>query len=401
MAEDSQSAERTRRRAASSATCPTRGPERAAPGAARARPGQAADAPPKPKPQAEPRRPPLRAAKAAASAGRTAAPERARRRRRRGQRRARGPRLGRRRRRGRGRDARRPHREPGARGPAGKLGARLTEPAAGARMAAVTQAGRTGRTWLRAFWERAYRENVTGMAAMVAFNLALAVFPFALLILFIFGQVIESADVRGRACSATSQGLFPAVRGGRAEPRARPDPGQLDHDRGRRRARCDLDRRLVLGGDGHRLLPHLPRRVPRLGRAEALRASLMLHRRHPLPRRERRHPARRERWRSRAPRTCRSGSIEVRGIAQPSLVLAAALTITFGIVSLIYYVVPKGHVPWRGVWPGALFVTATTAIANAVFPFYLDRGLRPRPRSAARSASSSSRCSGSTSSAWR
>jgi membrane protein len=28
-------------------------------------------------------------------------------------------------------------------------------------------------------------------------------------------------------------------------------------------------------------------------------------------------------------------------------------------------------VPWRGVWPGALFVTLTTAIANAIFPFYL------------------------------
>ena len=32
---------------------------------------------------------------------------------------------------------------------------------------------------------------------------------------------------------------------------------------------------------------------------------------------------------------------------------------------------PKGHVPWRGVWPGALFVTLTTGVANAVYPFYL------------------------------
>ena len=40
-------------------------------------------------------------------------------------------------------------------------------------------------------------------------------------------------------------------------------------------------------------------------------------------------------------------------------------------MSLIYYVVPKGHVPWHGVWPGALFVTVTTAIGNAVFPVYL------------------------------
>ena len=27
--------------------------------------------------------------------------------------------------------------------------------------------------------------------------------------------------------------------------------------------------------------------------------------------------------------------------------------------------------PWHGVWPGALFVTLTTAIGNAAFPVYL------------------------------
>ncbi len=43
------------------------------------------------------------------------------------------------------------------------------------------------------------------------------------------------------------------------------------------------------------------------------------------------------------------------------------------ICSLIYYVVPKGHVPWRGVWPGALFVTIGIGIANAVFPVYLSQ----------------------------
>jgi membrane protein len=53
------------------------------------------------------------------------------------------------------------------------------------------------------------------------------------------------------------------------------------------------------------------------------------------------------------------------------LLLAAALFVTFTICCAIYYFVPKGHVPWVGVWSGALFVTLTTAIANAVYPFYL------------------------------
>jgi membrane protein len=49
--------------------------------------------------------------------------------------------------------------------------------------------------WLRAFWHRAYRENVTGLSAMVAYNLLLSVFAFALLVLFIFGQVLRIKGV--------------------------------------------------------------------------------------------------------------------------------------------------------------------------------------------------------------
>jgi YihY family inner membrane protein len=64
------------------------------------------------------------------------------------------------------------------------------------------------------------------------------------------------------------------------------------------------------------------------------------------------------------------GLDEIAGL-RSALVLGAALSVTFLIVALIYYLVPKGHVPWRGVWPGALFVTVMTAVANAVFPFYL------------------------------
>ena len=53
------------------------------------------------------------------------------------------------------------------------------------------------------------------------------------------------------------------------------------------------------------------------------------------------------------------------------LLLGAALLLAFVTFCAIYYFVPKGHVPWCGVWPGALFVTLTTASANAVYPFYL------------------------------
>ncbi|MGH2981911.1 MAG: YihY/virulence factor BrkB family protein, partial [Solirubrobacterales bacterium] len=53
------------------------------------------------------------------------------------------------------------------------------------------------------------------------------------------------------------------------------------------------------------------------------------------------------------------------------LLIAGALSLTFVICCVIYWAVPKGHMPWRAVWPGSLFVTATTGIANWAFPFYL------------------------------
>ena len=45
---------------------------------------------------------------------------------------------------------------------------------------------------------------------MVAYNLALALFPFALLVLFIFGQVIKNPDVEASVLRDL-QSIFPAV----------------------------------------------------------------------------------------------------------------------------------------------------------------------------------------------
>src|SRR5215211_3320804 len=64
--------------------------------------------------------------------------------------------------------------------------------------------------WLRAFWQRAYTENVTGLSGMVAYNLMLAVFPFALLVLFVFGQVLKIGGVE-ESVLADLQRLFPNV----------------------------------------------------------------------------------------------------------------------------------------------------------------------------------------------
>jgi membrane protein len=56
---------------------------------------------------------------------------------------------------------------------------------------------------------------------------------------------------------------------------------------------------------------------------------------------------------------------------ETALLLGAALLISFGVCSVIFWAVPKGHMPWRDVWPGAFFVTIAATVANWLFPVYL------------------------------
>ena len=223
------------------------------------------------------------------------------------------------------------------------------------------------RYWLRAFWHRAYTENITGMAGMVAYNLALALFPFALLVLFIFGKVLQSGDIEQTVVDDL-QGIFPAVEQDELErtiERIRDSSttigvaaaagavwigasfwGAMDT------AFCRIYHVQCRGWLEQKRFALVMLVVVTIFLAASvvipLAENLALSRADDLP----------------------FGLDQVQGL-RSVVVLAAALTITFAIVSLIYYVVPKGHVPWHGVWPGALFVTFTTAIGNAVFPFYL------------------------------
>jgi membrane protein len=223
------------------------------------------------------------------------------------------------------------------------------------------------RDWLHAFWHRAYRENITGMAAMVAYNLALALFPFALLILFVFGKVLQSGDIEETVVNDL-QGIFPAVEQdevGRAVQRIRDSSttigiaaaagaiwigasfwGAMDT------AFCRIyhvECRSWLAQKRFALVMLL---VVTLFLAASIvipvAENLAISSADDLP----------------------FGLDGVQGLAS-LIVLFLALCLTFGLVSFMYYVVPKGHVPWHGVWPGALFVTVTTAIGNAAFPVYL------------------------------
>ena len=243
----------------------------------------------------------------------------------------------------------------------------------GARLNAVavpaareSRRGRIGR-WLRAFWHRAYQENITGLAGMVAYNLVLALFPFALLTLFIIGRVIQSPDVE-QSVSNDLQHLFPAV-----------DLTTLNHALERIRTHSTTIGVAAAVGAlwvGTSFWGAMDTAFCRIYHVECrgwleqkrwallmrlvvmgfLAASVVV----PTLEAALVHGA------SNLP----FGISRIHGLVNV-LLLGAALLGTFLICCVIYYFVPKGHVPWPGVWPGALFVTVTTGIANAVFPFYL------------------------------
>jgi YihY family inner membrane protein len=203
---------------------------------------------------------------------------------------------------------------------------------------------------------------------MVAYNLMLAVFPFALLVLFIFGQVVNSPDIE-RSVILDIQRLFPNIE----------QEALMNAIDRVRESSTTIGIAAIVGGIW-------------------IGASF---------------------WGAMDTAFCRIYHVECRGWVQQkrwSLVMLVALTlllaasvivpsiegaavssaedlplglsdigptrtivlivggfaVTFAIVSAIYWAVPKGHMPWRSVWPGAVFFAIVTSIGYYIFPLYLD-----------------------------
>lgn len=67
---------------------------------------------------------------------------------------------------------------------------------------------RGARHALADFWRKAYEDNLTGLAAMVAYNLLLSIFPVALIALFVTGRVLSSPELE-RSVLTDLEDLFP------------------------------------------------------------------------------------------------------------------------------------------------------------------------------------------------
>jgi YihY family inner membrane protein len=231
----------------------------------------------------------------------------------------------------------------------------------------VIGAMRNPRPWLRAFWQRAYRENVTGLSAMVAYNLMLAVFPFALLVLFVFGQVLKIGGVEAGVLDDL-QRLFPNAEQGTLS-------NALDRieENSTTIGIAAFLGSLWIGASFWGAMDTAFGRiyhVPNRGWVEQKRFSftmlgvvlLLIAASIVLPAIEAALVSSTDKL--------PLGLSDIKAI-DTALLLTLAVLIVFAICCVIYWAVPKGHMPWRDVWPGAAFVTAAAGIANWAFPFYL------------------------------
>jgi membrane protein len=218
-----------------------------------------------------------------------------------------------------------------------------------------------------AFWHKAYDDNLTGMAAMVAYNLMLSVFPLALVALFVAGRILSSENVEASVVedlqrlfpeaadstlldglrrvqdSSTTVGILAIVA---ATWFSSSFWGALDTAFCRiyhRDCRSWVRQKLFALGMLVVVLLFFVATVS----IPALQGLIVGHR-DDLP----------------------FGLGGVRGLVY-GLSLAGGLVLLFAILCLVYWRVPRGNIPWRCVWPGALGALVAIGVVDYGFPLYL------------------------------
>jgi membrane protein len=224
------------------------------------------------------------------------------------------------------------------------------------------------------FWRKGYEDNLTGMAAMVAYNMMLSVFPLALVGLFVAGRILSSEDVEASVVQdlerlfpdATEATLLDGLRRVRESSTTAGIVaivaatwfsssfwGALDTAFCRiyhRECRTWVQQKLFgLGMLAVVLLFFVASvSIPAL-------QGFVLRGTEDLP----------------------FGLGNIRGVVYV-LTLTGGMLLLFGILCLVYWRVPRGPIAWRCVWPGAAGAIVAMAVVDYGFPLYLSnvRSLR-------------------------
>ena len=217
------------------------------------------------------------------------------------------------------------------------------------------------------FYRKAYEDNVTGLAGMVAYNLLLSVLPLALIALFVGSRILQSGHFQESVLEDLHR-IFPSAADStltNALTRVRGSTGQIGiaaivasiwigasfwgamdtafcriyHCECRtwvRQKRFALGMLIVV-----LLFMAATVAVPTL-------QSILVDGAETLP----------------------LGLSEVRGVIFAAS-LVAGLVLLFLILCVIYWTVPYEPVPWLAIWPGALGATLAIGIVDYAFPAYL------------------------------
>jgi membrane protein len=226
--------------------------------------------------------------------------------------------------------------------------------------------GRVGKA-IAGFWRKAYEDNLTGLSAMVAYNLLLSILPLALVALFIAGRVLRSPEVQESVLldlerlfpSATETTLADAVQ--RLQQASTTAGivalvaavwfaasfwGALDT------AFCRIYHRPCRSWPRQKLFALGMFAIVLLFIVASVAVpalqSLIVTGADDLP----------------------FGLSDVRGLVY-GLTLAGGVLILFVVLCATYLLVPRGPIPWRCVWPGAAGATVAIVIVDYGFPLYL------------------------------
>ena len=221
---------------------------------------------------------------------------------------------------------------------------------------------------LLAFWRKGYEENLTGMAGMVAYNLLLSVFPFALVALFVGSRILRSEELQ-TSVLLDLQRIFPTAADSTLSEGVRRLQqtsttvgiaavvgaiwfgssfwGALDTAFCRIyhcECRSWVQQKLFALGMFAVVLLFVAATVA-VPTVQALLAS--------------------------GARDLPFGLSEVQGLVY-WVTLAIGVLALFAALCATYRLVPKAPMPWAAVWPGALGATIAIGVVDLGFPLYLD-----------------------------
>jgi membrane protein len=216
------------------------------------------------------------------------------------------------------------------------------------------------------FWEKAYSDNLTGLAGMVAYNLLLSVFPVALIALFVAGQVLSSPSLE-RSVLADLQELFPT-----AAKSTLSDALRQVRDSSTTAGIIALVASLWVGASFWGALDTAFCRIYELPCRNWVRQKLfglgmlglvLLFFATTVA-----LPAAQSLLFASDPNL--PFGLSDQG-ALYTITLVIGVVITFVALATIYRTVPNTPVPFYGVWPGALGATVAIGVIDYGFPFYL------------------------------